>query len=95
MSIVEFNSIEIKERFTKLTTYFPKMSTSSRLICDNIENANLVPEDLLSNGIVNGVLLKKYHKPIRRNLSIYVLSTDMQPCKIFGMMIRNFTIPGT
>ncbi|CAG8759008.1 24103_t:CDS:2, partial [Dentiscutata erythropus] len=40
------------------------MTTASRLICDNIKNANLVPEDLLSNGIVYGDFLKKYYKPI-------------------------------
>ncbi|CAG8703979.1 14668_t:CDS:1, partial [Dentiscutata heterogama] len=36
----------------------------SRLICDNIKNANLVSEDLLSNSIVYRDFLKRYHKPI-------------------------------
>ncbi|CAG8485556.1 2059_t:CDS:2, partial [Ambispora gerdemannii] len=49
LSIVEFNSNEIKERFINFTTSFPKMSTASRLICNNIKNTNLFPEDLLSN----------------------------------------------
>ncbi|CAB4446472.1 unnamed protein product [Rhizophagus irregularis] len=71
LSIVEFNSIEIKERFINFTASFPKMLTASRLICDNIKNANLVPEDLLSNGIVNGDFLKKYHKTIFNAIKNY------------------------
>jgi hypothetical protein len=47
------------------------MLTASRLICDNIKNTNLVPEDLLSNGIVNGDFLKKYHKPIFDTIKNY------------------------
>ncbi|KAF0351396.1 hypothetical protein F8M41_015325 [Gigaspora margarita] len=92
LSIVEFNSIEIKERFTKLTTYFPKMSTSSRLICDNIENANLVPEDLLSNGIVNGVLLKKYHKPIFNVIKNYNCINELYSYNsdIFKVKLDNY-----
>ncbi|CAG8616359.1 9613_t:CDS:2, partial [Cetraspora pellucida] len=75
-----------------LTTYFPKMSTSSRLICDNIENANLVPEDLLSDGIVNGVLLKKYHKPIFNVIKNYNCINELYSydSDIFKVKLDNY-----
>ncbi|CAG8597222.1 7896_t:CDS:2 [Dentiscutata erythropus] len=68
------------------------MSTSSRLICDNIENANLVPEDLLSDGIVNGVLLKKYYKPIFNVINNYNCINELYSydSDIFKVKLDNY-----
>ena len=38
------------------------MSVAIRIICDNIQNEKLNPQDLLPNGIINDTFLQKYHK---------------------------------
>ncbi|CAG8762831.1 2898_t:CDS:2, partial [Dentiscutata erythropus] len=61
-SLVEFNSYEIKSKISNLVTIYPRMPTIVRIICDNIQNEKLSPQDLLTNGIVNHTFLQKYHK---------------------------------
>ncbi|CAB5303031.1 unnamed protein product [Rhizophagus irregularis] len=64
LSIIEFNSFEIKKRISKFIRKYPNMSKVSRLISNNIENVTLKPYDLLPNGIINAKLLRKYDKPL-------------------------------
>ncbi|CAJ0876110.1 5075_t:CDS:10 [Entrophospora sp. SA101] len=49
ITLVEFNSYEIKNKI-------------SNVICDNIQNEELDPQDLLPNGIINHTFLQNYHK---------------------------------